>query len=215
MTERLQADRDAALQLTPVSRETVQRLEVFVALLLRWQKAVPLLGASTLPKLWTRHVADSLQLLDVAGNAKVWADLGSGAGFPGLIIAIARANQSGMLVHLVESNSRKVAFLREAIRVTSAPAKIHAMRIESAAKRIGEVEIITARALAPLPRLIQLAAPLFEGGARGIFLKSQYVDRELTEATKSWNIQATILPSRTDSRGRIVILDRVTSLKIE
>src|SRR3990170_6779335 len=129
-------DRAAALRLIPVSHETTVRLDQFAALLLRWQKAVQLVAAASLPKLWTRHIADSLQLLDIAPAARIWVDLGSGGGFPGLVLAIALADRPGALVHLIESDSRKAAFLREAARVTRAPVKIHGERIESAAKRI-------------------------------------------------------------------------------
>ncbi len=210
---KLDDDRTAALRLTPVSHETAVRLGQFAALLLRWQRAVQLVAASTLPKLWTRHIADSLQLLDLAPAARSWADLGTGGGFPGLIIAIALADRSGALVHLIESDSRKAAFLREAARLTGAPVRVHAERIESAAKRIaGEVEIITARALAPLPRLLDLAAPILVAGARGLLLKGQDVDNELTQAAKSWNIQARILPSRTDPRGKIILIEHISPL---
>jgi len=205
-----QDDRAAALRLIPVSHETAVRLDQFAALLQRWQKAVQLVAASSLPKLWTRHIADSLQILDIAPAARIWVDLGSGGGFPGLVLAIALADRPGTLVHLIESDSRKAAFLRAAARATRAPVKVHGERIESAAKRIaGEVEIVTARALAPLPRLLELAAPLLAAGAQGIFLKGQDVDNELTQAAKSWSIQAKILPSRTDPRGKIVVIEGV------
>ena len=194
----------------PVSRETAARLDEFVALLLRWQKAVQLVAPSTLPRLWTRHIADSLQIIEHAPAAKRWIDLGSGGGFPGLVVAIALADAPETIVHLVESDTRKAAFLREAARIIGAPAEVHAERIESVAERFaGDVEIVTARALAPLARLLELAAPLLSGGARGIFLKGQGVDNELTQAAKSWNITAKTFPSRTDSRGRILIVDRV------
>jgi 16S rRNA (guanine527-N7)-methyltransferase len=209
-TERLAADRAAALRIYPVSRETLERLDAFVPLFLKWQRAVQLVAPSTLPNLWTRHVADSLQLLDLAYDAKTWADLGTGGGFPGLVLAIARAKEPGWFMHLIESDTRKAAFLREAVRVTGAAAKVHAERIESAAKRLGGVDVVTARALAPLPRLIDLAAPFLEQGAKGIFLKTQYVGEELTDTTKSWTINSTIVPSRTDSRGRIVVIDSVS-----
>lgn len=206
----LQKDRAAALRLVPVSRETAARLDEFVALLLRWQKAVQLVAPSTLPRLWTRHIADSLQIIEHAPAAKRWIDLGSGGGFPGLVVAIALADAPETIVHLVESDTRKAAFLREAARIIGAPAEVHAERIESVAERFaGDVEIVTARALAPLARLLELAAPLLSGGARGIFLKGQDVDNELTQAAKSWNITAKTFPSRTDSRGRILIVDRV------
>lgn len=208
-TRGLDNDRAAALRLTPVSHETAERLDEFANLLVRWQGAVQLVAASTIPRLWTRHIADSLQLLDLAPTARTWADLGSGGGFPGLVIAIGLADRPGALVHIIESDSRKAAFLREAARITRAPAKVHAERIESATKRIvGKVEIVTARALAPLPRLLELAAPILAAGARGLFQKGQDVDNELTEAAKSWNIQALTIPSRTDRRGRILLVEQ-------
>ena len=207
--ERLAADRAAALRMVPVSRETLARLDAFVPMFLKWQRAVQLVAPSTLPNLWTRHIADSLQLLDLAYDAKAWVDLGTGGGFPGLLLAIARAKEPGWVMHLVESDARKAAFLREAARVTGASAKVHAERIESAAKRLGKVDVVTARALAPLARLVELAAPLLEQGATGIFLKTQYVGEELTETTKSWTIDSTVVPSVTDSRGRIVVIKSV------
>lgn len=207
--ETLAKDRAAALRLLPVSRETLTRLDKFAALLLRWQKAVQLVAPSTLPKLWTRHIADSLQIVEFAPGAKRWIDLGSGGGFPGLVVAIALAETPGAIVHLVESDARKAAFLREAVRVTAVPAAVHHERVESVAKRFaGDVEIVTARALAPVARLLELAAPLLSGGARGVFLKGQDVDNELTQAAKSWNISAETFPSRTDARGRILIIER-------
>jgi 16S rRNA (guanine527-N7)-methyltransferase len=206
-TRSLAADRAAALRLVPVSHETVVRLDQFVELFLRWQPAVRLVAASTLPKLWTRHIADSLQIADLAPKAKVWVDLGSGGGFPGLIIAVAIAGRAGAIVHLVESDTRKAAFLREAARITRAPAKVHVERIESVAKRLGPVEVVTARALAPLPRIIELSEAFFASGATGIFLKGQDVDNELTEAAKSWKIQSRLLPSRTDPRGKILVIE--------
>ena len=203
----LAADRALALRLVPVSHETVVRLDQFVELFLRWHKAVQLVAASTVPKLWTRHIADSLQIVDLAPDAKSWVDLGSGGGFPGLIVAIAIAERAGAVVHLIESHTRKAAFLREAARVTRAPAKVHANRVESVAKRIGAVDVVMARALAPLPRIIELSQPFLTAGAVGIFLKGQDVDNELTEAAKSWKIRSRLLPSRTDPRGKILVVE--------
>ena len=200
-------DRAAALRLVKVSHETVVTLDQFVELFLRWQKAVQLVATSTISKLWTRHIADSLQLIDlIPAEAKVVADLGSGGGFPGLILAIAFKEKSDAMVHLIESDSRKAAFLREVVRVTNAPAKVHAERIESVAKRIAKPDVVTARALAPLPRLFDLAEPLMGAGTTGIFLKGQDVDRELTEAAKSWNIRSKIVESRTDPSGKILLV---------
>ena len=205
--DELSEDRARALKLVPVSHETEARLDQFVSLFLRWQRAVQLVAPSTLAKLWTRHIADSLQLVELAPGARVWADLGSGGGFPGLIVAIAIADRPDALVHLIESDARKAAFLGEAARLTGAPVKVHNQRIESAAKQIGRVDVVTARALAPMPRQLDLAAPFLEAGAQGIFLKGQDVDNELTEAAKYRSIQFSLRPSRTDPSGRIVIID--------
>lgn len=205
----LSADRSNALKLTPVSRETGEQLDRFVELFLRWQSAVQLVAKSTLPQLWTRHVADSLQLLDLAAGAKVWADLGSGGGFPGVVLAIALKEKPGAQVHLIESDQRKSAFLREAVRALELPAMIYVKRIEEVdPAALPGLEAVTARALAPMPALLQLAAPFLETGAKGLFMKGANVENELTEATKSWKIQSTIVPSKTDAAGRIVIVER-------
>src|SRR5882757_3905167 len=121
----LASDKAAALALTPVSHETAARLDRYVALLLEWQAKTNLVAPSTLPTLWTRHIADSLQLLTLAPSAKTWADLGSGGGFPGVVLACALAETSGTMVHLVERNAKKAAFLREALRVSASPGTIH------------------------------------------------------------------------------------------
>jgi 16S rRNA (guanine527-N7)-methyltransferase len=206
----LARDRAAALKLVRVSHETEARLDLFVNLFLRWQKAVQLVAPSTLPKLWTRHIADSLQLVDLAPSAKTWLDLGSGGGFPGLIVAIAIGGRPGTLVHLLESDRRKAAFLREAARITRAPVKVHEQRIESAAEQIGSVDAVTARALAPMDRLLAFALPWLSSGARALFLKGQDVDNELTQAAKSWIIQSTLQQSLTDPSGRIVIIEKAS-----
>jgi 16S rRNA (guanine527-N7)-methyltransferase len=209
----LAADRAAALRIVSVSRETLERIDTFVELFLRWQRAVQLVAPADLAKLWTRHVADSLQLIELAPAANRWADLGSGGGFPGLVIALAFGEREKALVHLVESDRRKAAFLREAIRITNVPAKVYAERVESVAKRLAsEVDVVTARALAPMPRLLELAAPFLAKGIPALFLKGQDVDNELTASTKSWNIQSTIVPSRTHPHGKIVIVERASPL---
>ena len=203
----LAADRAQALRLTPVSRETLARLDAFVELLLRWQQRTNLIAKSTVPQLWTRHVSDSLQLCDLAPGARNWVDLGSGAGFPGLVIACALADTPGVTVHLVESNAKKAAFLREAIRITGAPAPMHAERIERFAETFdGPVDVVTARALAPLKRLFDQSVSLLKTPAIGLFPKGQDVEAELTEATKYWTIKVNLAPSRTDSKGRIVVV---------
>src|SRR5215468_5881692 len=126
----LQADRARALELTPVSRETLARLDEFVSTLLKWQRTTNLIAPATIGHLWTRHVADSLQLLPLAPDARIWIDLGSGAGFPGLVLACALAETTGAQVHLIESNGKKAGFLREATRQLRLPALVHATRIE-------------------------------------------------------------------------------------
>ena len=203
----LSADRARALALTPVSRETADRLDRFVDLLLSWQQRINLIASSTEAQLWTRHVADSLQLLALAPQARVWVDLGSGGGFPGLVIACALAETAGAHVHLVESNTKKAAFLREAGRVTGAPVSVHASRIEQfVASAPQTVDVVTARALAPMAKLLGQAYPLLKKGPYGLFPKGQDVDRELTEAAKYWKIQVSLAVSRTDPKARIVVV---------
>jgi 16S rRNA (guanine527-N7)-methyltransferase len=203
----LAADKARALKLTPVSRETEQRLDLFVDALLLWQRTTNLVAASTLAHLWTRHIADSLQLIALAPQARVWVDFGSGGGFPGIPIACVLAYEPGAMIHLVESNGKKAAFLREVVRITGVPAKIHQQRAEKFGESCEEtVHVVTARALAPLKTLCDQAFPLLARGAIGLFLKGQDVDAELTEAAKYWSIEASKVPSRTSPDGCIVVL---------
>ena len=204
------ADKAEALKLTPVSRETEARLDLYLALLRQWQAKTNLVAPSTLPHLWTRHVADSLQLLTLAPTAKTWVDLGSGGGFPGIVLACALAERPGAKVHLIERNSKKAAFLREVLRITSAPGILHATGIEDIVDSIeGPIDCVTARALAPLHQLIGFAEPLVRKGAKGLLLKGQDVEAELTEATKYWNIKPNLHASLTGGQGWIVELDRI------
>lgn len=203
----LAKDRTRALELTPVSRETAERLERFVDLLLDWQRRINLIAPSTESVLWTRHVADSLQLLALAPEALVWADLGAGAGFPGLVIACALADRPGALVHLVESNGKKAAFLREAVRATEAPAIVHGLRVADFVNEApDDIEAVTARAFAPLPKLLEAGYPLLKKGAVGVFPKGEGAAAELTEAAKCWRIQQTLAASRTDPKARIIMV---------
>ena len=166
-----------------------------------------LIASSTVPGLWMRHIADSLQLLALAPEARRWADLGSGAGFPGLVIACALADSPPAEVHLIESNKKKAAFLREAARITGAPAIVHAERSDDFVKSFyRSLDVVTARALAPLPELLGIAYPLLKRGAKGLFPKGQDVDAELTEAAKCWTIQASLVPSRTDPKSSVVVV---------
>lgn len=201
------ADRQHALRLTPVSRETEERLELLVSELVRWQAAKNLVSSSTLRDVWTRHIADSLQLHSLAPDAANWLDLGSGGGFPGLVIGICLAEKTGGHIDLVESNSRKCAFLRHAARITGAPVTVHAARIEDViADFVGKVDIVTARALAPLPLLLGWCEELLRTGAIGLFPKGQHLDAELTEASKYWMIQASTVSSVTDDAARILLV---------
>src|ERR1700691_5653259 len=204
------SDKAAALKLTPVSRETADRLQRYVDLLLEWQAKTTLVAPSTLPNLWTRHISDSLQLLSLAPSAVRWADLGSGGGFPGVVLACGLAEIPGAMIHLVERNAKKAAFLREALRATGAPGTVHLADIGDSVDRItGKVDCVTARALAPLHQLIGYAEPVVSQGAKALFLKGQDVETQLTEATKYWNIKPQLHSSRTGGHGWIVELDQI------
>ena len=203
-------DKAAALALTPVSRETEARLDRYIALLLAWQAKTNLVAPSTLPALWTRHVSDSLQLLSLAPSAKSWVDLGSGGGFPGVVLACVLAETPGASIHLVERIAKKAAFLREAIRVTASPGTVHLADIGDTVDRIpGPIDCVTARALAPLHQLIGFAEPWVKNGAKALFLKGQDVEAELTEATKYWIIEPKLHASRTGGQGWIVELGSI------
>jgi 16S rRNA (guanine527-N7)-methyltransferase len=200
----LSLDKARALALTPVSRETEEQLDRYVELLLHWQRKINLVSPSTLRELWTRHVADSLQLIPLAPQARIWADLGSGGGFPGLPIALAG---EVTMVHLIESNGKKAAFLREAVRGTGARAVVHQERAEKFGESCTEtVHVVTARAVAPLKTLCNQAFPLLKRGAIGLFPKGQDVDVELTHAAKYWRLDASKVPSKTSPAGSIVVI---------
>ena len=211
MNQKTQNDRARALTLTPVSDDALARIDKYAALLAEWQSRINLVAPSTVPQLWTRHIADSLQLLRHAPDAKIWIDLGSGAGFPGIPIACALAQTPGAQVHLVESNGKKAAFLREAVRITAAPAQVHAERIENYGESYaGKTDVVTARALAPLNSLLDQAFPFMADGAIGLFLKGQDIGAELTDSSKRWSVEAIKASSVTDPEGCVLI---VRSLK--
>ena len=204
------SDKAAALALTPVSRETEARLDRYVDLLVEWQAKTNLIAPSTLPQLWTRHIADSLQLLDLASSAKHWLDFGSGGGFPGVVLACAMADHQGASVQLVERNAKKAAFLREALRVTGGAGSVILADIgDYVDSSQAPIDCVTARAVAPLHMLLDYAEPLVSRGAKALFLKGQDVESELTEATKYWNIEPILHPSRTGGHGWIVELNAI------
>lgn len=204
-----------------ISRETIGRLETYADLLKRWQKAVNLVAPSTIDKLWHRHFADSAQLLAHAPpSALRWLDLGSGGGFPGLVLAIMLAGRSEadrrIHVTLVESDTRKAAFLREVVRQTGLAATpvavdILSARIESITTqgKVESVDVVTARALAPLEQLFRLAAPLFGTATVGLFLKGREVDREVAAAQRSWEFSVELARSITDADARVVLVRRL------
>jgi 16S rRNA (guanine527-N7)-methyltransferase len=189
-----------------VPRETIHRLSRYAELLKAWQARQNLVSAKTLEQVWGRHFADSAQLLALAPEAKLWLDLGSGAGFPGLVIAILQANHASFRMHLVESTAKKCAFLAEVAVATGAPVEIHCMRIEELKSKAATLtpEIVTARALAPLPRLLELAAPWFGQGTRGLFLKGREAAREIEAAKRRHRFSYRLHPSLTSADSAIV-----------
>ena len=206
MTGSLVDDRRRALALVPVSRETQERFTVYADLLARWQRIKNLVSPATLPEVWTRHLADSAQIVPLAPDALRWADIGSGAGFPGLVVAILLADRPGAHVDLVEANARKCAFLREVARACGAPATVHNGRIEDVLPRLESVEVLTARALAPLPELLEMGKVLIDGGTTAIFLKSHGEVSDGVDLGRDY--AARVIPSVTALDGRILLLRR-------
>lgn len=193
---------------TGVSRETLDRLQAYADLLAKWSKAVNLVGRSTLGEVWRRHMLDSAQLIEhllpaPAGRPRRIADLGSGAGFPGLVLAVLGAGE----VHLIESDARKAAFLREAARVADADVVLHVKRLESLPPLAADV--VTARALAPLDKLLGYAAPHLASGGVALFLKGQGVDGELTAAEKAWIMTVERLGSRSDPAATLLKVEAI------
>jgi len=191
-----------------VSRETLERLETYEALLKQWQRTINLVAPSTLSDIWHRHFADSAQLLALAPGAERWLDLGSGAGFPGLVLAILLAERGHGRVTLIESDTRKAAFLAEVARRVGVAVDIQGTRIEKSATqaKLGPVDVVTARALAPLPRLLELSAPYFSGPTMGLFLKGREVEAEVEAARQLWDFEPELRQSLTAISGRIVVI---------
>lgn len=188
-----------------VSDQTRQALEGFVALLAKWNPTVNLVSPASLAEAWTRHIADSAQLLPLAGDRPTWADLGSGGGLPGMVIAIlSREAVPDRRVTLVESDHRKAAFLREAARLYAPDTRILAERIEQAAPL--NADVVSARALAPLDRLIPLVARHLAPDGMALLPKGRGVEAELASARRAWDFAVQSLPSRTDPQGAILQL---------
>ncbi len=200
----------ALREIANVSRETLGILGDYLDLLTKWQASINLVSRASLKDAWMRHVVDSAQLWSHAPeSANIWTDLGSGAGFPGLVIAILGREREGFKVHLIEADSRKAAFLREAIRVTGAPAVVHVERIEKITPWPSDV--VTARALAPMEKLLPLAAPFVGEQGIALFLKGKRGESELTAAQGWETFEWHVLPSATSAEGVIIKLCRAPS----
>jgi 16S rRNA (guanine527-N7)-methyltransferase len=205
LADQLADDRRAASRLVPVSRETEDRLAIFVELLDRWRQKTNLISNSTFATVWTRHIADSAQLSALAPDAKRWVDMGSGAGFPGLVIAIQLAGVPGALVHCIESDRRKCAFLREAARATGAAAAIHPQRVEAIEpKSLGTVDAVTARAFAPLPLTLELARPWMERGAIAVFPRGESAKDQIAALPEAWAYAIETLQSVVNPKAAIL-----------
>lgn len=196
-----------------ISRETLGRLVTYESMLKRWQKAINLVAPSTVNHVWHRHFADSAQVYLAAQGLGLPAgpsflDIGSGAGFPGLVIAILAAEHGGSRHTLIESDSRKAAFLREVARETGVVVDILCARIENPQNhaKVGKVDCVTARALAPLPRLMELAYPYFGPATVGLFSKGREAAAEIEEASCAWDFEHRSIPSVTDEEGCILLL---------
>lgn len=208
MIQKIQGSAEFA-RVFDVSRGTLDRLETYAQLLARWQAKINLVAPGTLADVWHRHFADSAQLVPVApAEAKTWLDLGAGAGFPGLVVAIMQAEKGNCRVTLCESDTRKAAFLSDVKRKTGVAVDIMPARIEldSTHASVGQADVVSARALAPLPRLLALAAPFFHAQTVGLFLKGREAEKEIAEAAVRWRFDAELKPSITDREGRIVVI---------
>lgn len=203
MIRRIEGPEDFAARFN-VSRETMAQLQAYAKQLARWNPRINLVSAATLPDQWHRHFADSAQLFALRPpTARRWLDLGSGAGFPGLVIAImAQASAPDLRLHLVESDQRKCAFLRSVVTETGITIDISPERIESLPPQ--SADVISARALAPLPQLLAHAENHLAPGGIGLFSKGRTVHNELAEAEQSWRFAHRVHPSLTDPEAAIV-----------
>jgi 16S rRNA (guanine527-N7)-methyltransferase len=203
------SDRAEALALCPNLARIAPELELYESLLRSWQAKINLVSAQTLPTLWTRHFADSAQIVDCFPEVSRWADLGSGGGFPGIVIALLLKGREGAQVHLIESDQRKAAFLRAVSRETNAPAVVHVGRIEQELPKLGDaIQGISARALAPLPQLVSWSQELLWKGAIGAFLKGEDWRSELTVLEPESNFQFRSIASRTNPAARLIAVAR-------
>jgi 16S rRNA (guanine527-N7)-methyltransferase len=208
--EAVVSDRESFARASGATEAQLADLDRFLAMLTEGNAVMNLVGPKTLPEFWNRHAWDSAQLLGLAPEALRWADLGAGAGFPGLVLAILGRGREGFHVHLVESMAKRCRFLDEVVGALSLPATVHNDRAENLQL---SVDIVTARACAPMARLLGYARPHLQAGATGLFLKGQDVASELEEATRSWKMEVEIIPSLSDERGRIVRVRRLKRVR--
>ncbi len=192
-----------------VSRETMERLQIYAQLLIKWQRRINLVGPATIETLWLRHFADSLELSEHApSRAEKWLDVGTGAGFPGLVLAICGQDKN-IQVDLVESNAKKCAFLREVARCTKAQVIVHNCRIESIdSQAIQDMspDIVTARALAPLDQLLNLTEIPLKSGAVGVFPRGQDIEDDLTACAKYWKMRTEIVERKYGLPGKVLVV---------
>lgn len=207
---------DAVRAILPLDAAMEARLVAYVELVRKWQPVKNLVAPSTLPDIWRRHVADGAQAFAAYPTAKRWLDLGSGAGFPGIVTAILLADVEGGSVTLVESNGRKAAFLQTVARELRLPAKIICDRIESVPERLSDssdrFDAVSARALASLDKLLAYAEPWLTTGATGVFHKGQDFDAERRQAALAWSFDLVEQQSRIEPNSRIVLVDHVRRL---
>lgn len=198
------ADRGGFQRVMGASETAMADLDAFVGLVTEWNEKMNLIGPATLPLFWSRHAWDSAQLRLHAPQARTWADLGAGAGFPGLVLAILLKGTPGGHVHLVESMTKRCRFLAEVVKALDLPATIHNARAEDLDIT---VDIVTARACAPAIRLLGYARPYLRRGALGLFLKGQDVESELTDATKCWKFQSSLRPSLSAPASHVLMIE--------
>lgn len=205
---------DAVSAILPIDPAAEARFVAYVDLVRKWQPVKNLVAPSTLPDIWRRHVADGAQAFAVLPTAKRWLDLGSGAGFPGLVTAILLVDVDGASVTLVESNGRKAAFLQTVARELKLPAKVLSERIESIPERLADdrFDAVSARALASLDKLLGYAEPWLASGATGVFHKGQDFAAERRQAALSWDFDLVEHQSRIEPDSRIVLVDHVRRL---
>ena len=180
-------------------------LERYRTLIETWNQRINLVGPSALAQFWLRHAYDSAQLLPLAPAALVWADLGTGAGLPGVVLAILLKDTPGARVHLVDSLAKRCRFLEEVVQTLGLPASVHWSRAESL--KLTGIDVVTARACAPMARLLEYAHPTLRKGVRGLFLKGRDVEAEVAEARRVWRFEVELIPSRSDPAGRIVSVE--------